>query len=74
MRNKTIIASVFSVSLLLGACQSASSQGELGSEPEGEFSTFKDPSNGCQYIIREGYKSDNMVPRMNEDGTQMCSE
>lgn len=74
MKKKVIIASVFSVSLLLGACQSASSQSEFSSEPEGDVSIFKDPSNGCQYIVYDGYKSGAMIQRMNADGTQMCGE
>lgn len=68
---KLIVAGSLSATIFLGACGSSSEESKP-SESEIEF--YVDRSTNCQYIIYDGYNNGAMVPRMNADGTQMCSK
>ncbi|MBA4293863.1 hypothetical protein C0431_12950 [bacterium] len=58
---------------MLGACGSEEPKkvdDDLGFGNEVIF--YTDPANGCEYLIFDGNKAGNIIPRMDPDGTQMC--
>lgn len=68
---KLFIAGSLSMAVFLGACGSDS---EESTPSKSEIEFYVDQSTNCQYIIYDGYNNGAMVPRMNADGTQMCSK
>ena len=79
MKKSLLMAGVISTTLMLGACGSDQAE-ESGSAKEtedlgfgNEVLFYTDSLNGCEYLIYDGDKAGNIIPRMNPDGTQMCN-